>query len=270
MTRESLVVHRRFLAVAYDDETRRDGRFRTEGGSVARAKQTARSEARRRYRQAAAQPLDEAGTDLDIEERRPSGGPGKASPRAGDRPAQTPAGRPSFMSAFRSAYHAPHVREDLAALPMLLRSRALLGAMGVVLIGAVAWYAFPNLEGSIYARDLLVIPGSALVPQLIAGFFAPRASYLLGLIVGLVQGIVVLVLVTQFGSRLGTPLGTDQVGSLLTLAFVQGPISSMLFSAAAAWYRRFLALSGPRRAASRGSSGRPAAKGNASRRPASR
>jgi hypothetical protein len=237
---------------------------------VARAKQTARSEARRRYRQAAALSPDEAGADLDLEERRAAGGPGKASPRAGDRPAQAPAGRPSFMSAFRSAYHAPHVREDLAALPMLLLSRALLAAIGLTLVGAIAWYAFPNLEGSVYARDLLVIPGSALVPQLVAGFFAPRASYLLGLIVGLVQGVVVIVLVTQFGSRLGTPLGTDQIGSLLSLAFLQGPISSMLFSAAAAWYRRFLALSGPRRTTSRGSSGRPAAKGNASRRSASR
>jgi hypothetical protein len=152
---------------------------------------------------------------------------------------------------------------------MLLRSRALLGAIGLTLLGAAVWVAVPNLEGSLYARDLLVIPGSALVPQLVAGFFAPRASYLLGLIVGLVQGVVVIVLVTQFGSRLGTPLGTDQIGSLLSLAFLQGPITSMLFSAAAAWYRRFLALSGPRRTTSR-SSGRPAAKSNASRRSASR
>lgn len=236
---------------------------------MARAKQTARSEARRRYRQAAGQSPDGAATELDLEERRPAAGPGKAPPRGGDRPGRTPAGRPSFMSAFRSAYHAPHVREDLAALPTLLGSRALLGAIGLVLIGAVVWFVVPNLEGSLYARDLLVIPGSALVPQLVAGFFAPRASYLLGLIVGLVQGVVLIVLVTQFGSRLGTPLGTEQIGSLLSLAFLQGPISSMLFSAAAAWYRRFLALSGPRRTTSRGSSG-PAAKANVSRRSASR
>jgi len=236
---------------------------------VARAKQTARSEARRRYRQAAAQP-DDAGADLDVEDGRPAGGPAKASPRSGVRAAQAPAGRPGFMSAFRSSYHAPQVREDLAALPTLLLSRALLGAIGLTLLGAAVWVTVPNLEGSLYARDLLVIPGSALVPQLVAGFFAPRASYLLGLIVGLVQGVVVIVLVTQFGSRLGTPLGTDQIGSLLSLAFLQGPITSMLFSAAAAWYRRFLALSGPRRTASRGSSGRPAAKSNVSRRSTSR
>ena len=226
---------------------------------MARAKQTARSEARRRYRQGVAQPPDGAAADLDVEERHPAGGPAKASPRAGARAAQPPVGRPGFMSAFRSAYHAPHVREDLAALPTLLLSRALLGAIGLTLVGAVVWFAVPNLEGSLYARDLLVIPGSALVPQLVAGFFAPRASYLLGLIVGLVQGVVVILLVTQFGSRLGTPLASEQIGSLLSLAFLQGPISSMLFSSAAAWYRRFLALSGPRRTSTRGTSGRPAA-----------
>jgi hypothetical protein len=238
---------------------------------VARAKQTARSEARRRYRQAAAQPLGETGPDIEGGEERTDARASGPTPRRGDRPAQPPTARPGFMSAFRGAYHAPQIREDLAALPMLLRSRALLGGIGLVLLGAIAWYAFPNLEGSVYARDLLVIPGSALAPQLVVGFFAPRASYLLGLIVGLFQGLVVILLVTQFGSRLGTPLATDQVGGLLSLAFFQGPISSMLFSAAAAWYRRFLALSSPRRGQpTRGSSGRTPAKGNPQRRSASR
>lgn len=237
---------------------------------MARAKQTARSEARRRYRQAGTQPADEAGDDLDFGERRPEAGPARSTPRPSDRPSQTPAGRPGFIGAFRGAYRPAHLREDLAALPMLLRSRALLGAFALVLAGAVAAFAFPGYTGSAFAWELLVLPGSALAPQLVAGFFAPRASYLLGLIVGLVQGVVFTIFLTQFAARIGATLPGDQISNLLTLSFVTGPISGTLFASAAAWYRRFLALSSPRRAqAGRGQSGRPA-KSNPSRRPASR
>ena len=237
---------------------------------MARAKQTARSEARRKYRQAATQPPDEAADELDFGERRPEAGPGRSSPRPGDRPGQTPTGRPGFMSAFRGAYRPAHIREDLRALPMLLRSRALLAAIALVLAGAVAAFAFPGYTGSAFAWELLVLPGSALAPQLVAGFFAPRASYLLGLIVGLVQGVVFTTFLTQFAARLGTTLRPEDVSNLLTLSFVTGPISGTLFAAAAAWYRRFLALSSPRRGAGgRGPAGRPA-KGSPSRRPASR
>lgn len=237
---------------------------------MARAKQTARSEARRRYRQAATQPEDEAGADLDFGERRPEAGPARSTPRPGDRPNQTPSGRPGFMSALRGAYRPAHPREDLAALPMLLRSRALLAALGLVLVGAVVAFAFPGYTGSAFAWELLVLPGSALAPQLVAGFFAPRASYLLGLIVGLVQGVVFTLFLTQFAARIGTTLPAGEISNLLTLSFVTGPISGTLFASAAAWYRRFLALSSPRRAAAgRGQSGR-SAKSNPSRRPASR
>jgi hypothetical protein len=237
---------------------------------VARAKQTARSEARRRYRQAATQPEEEAGAELDFGERRPEAGPARSTPRPGDRSSQPPTGRPGFMSAFRGAYRPPHLREDLAALPMLLRSRALLAALALVLAGAVAAFAFPGYTGSAFAWELLVLPGSALAPQLVAGFFAPRASYLLGLIVGVVQGLVFTLFLTQFAARIGTTLPADQVSNLLTLSFVTGPISGTLFASAAAWYRRFLALSSPRRAAAKGGqSGRPT-KSNASRRPAGR
>ena len=60
--------------------------------------------------------------------------------------------------------------------------------------------------------------------------------------------------------------------NLLTLSFVTGPISGTLFAAAAAWYRRFLALSSPRRRSGRARRGRTPAKGDpleARRRPLS-
>ena len=217
---------------------------------MARAKQTGRAEARRRYRQTLSTQDEveegvEGGAELDYGERKPGAGRAAAKPaRADERP---PTGRVGFMDAFRLAYRRPNIREDLRALPTLVRTRGFLAAIGLVFVGAATVLAFPNYTGSRFAWELLVFPGSALAPQLVTGFFATRASYLLGLIVGVVQGIVFYIFLTQLGSRLGTTLPPDQIGSLLQVSFISGPVSGALFAAAAAWYRRFLAFSGPRR-----------------------
>jgi hypothetical protein len=217
-----------------------------EGDNVARAKQTGRAEARRRYRQANSQPEAGDGEALDYGERKPEEGPARAAARPG-RDGQSAPARPGFTSAFRAAYHPAHLREDIRALPVLVRSRAFLAAVGLVIAGAVSVFLFPGYTGTAFAWELLVLPGSALAPQLVAGFFAPRASYLLGFIVGIVQGLVFTLFITQFASRLGTTLPSDQMSNLFMLAFVTGPVSGTLFAAAAAWYKRFLALSSPRR-----------------------
>lgn len=230
---------------------------------MARAKQTNRAEARRRYRQAV-QP-----NVLSNDAMEPADGPdaGEAeaaatsTSRRGARPAPAkaaPSGpqRPGFMAAFRGAYHPARVREDLAHLPKLLTSRALLAGVVLVLAGAGAALAFPGYTGSQFALELLVIPGSALAPQLVTGFFAPRASYILGFVVGLVQGVAFAAILSQIASQFGINVSPDQMTNVMVQSFITGPLSGALFSAAAAWYRRFLALSSPRRAAA----GRPAQK----------
>jgi hypothetical protein len=215
---------------------------------VARAKQTGRSEARRRYRQASTMATD-GETATDAPAPRPNTLTTKAAPRPNDRPSPTPSGRPGFMSAVRGAYHPAHIREDIAALPKVLRHWSFLVSVLLVLGGAAGKLILPNYTGTEFAWQLLALPGSALAPQLVAGFFAPRASYLLGLIIGLEQGVVFTVLATTIAAQLGTPIPSDQVPNLLILSFVTGPISGTLFAAAAAWYRRFLALSSPKRIA---------------------
>ncbi|HMA46886.1 MAG TPA: hypothetical protein VKP11_06770, partial [Frankiaceae bacterium] len=146
------------------------------------------------------------------------------------------------MSAVRGAYHPAHLREDLVTLPKALTHWSFLAAVALVLGGAVVAFLFPGYTGSAFAWELLVLPGSALAPQLVAGFFAKRSSYLLGLLIGLLQGVVFVIFLTQFATRLGASLPSEQVSNLLILSFVTGPISGTLFAAAAAWYRRFLAL----------------------------
>ncbi len=244
---------------------------------MARAKQTARSEARRRYRLAQAPAAIEGeGDEVDpASERRD---------RAPERPAQQRAGgdarpgaRPGFAAAFRAAYHPANIREDLRTLPATLRTRAFVFAVLLVLAGGVTWFAYPLYTGSVTAWELLVLPGSALAPQLVAGFLAPRASYLLGAGVGLIQPIVYLVVNTSERVQAAYLVRGLELAAVtpeeLGLAFFNSVVMGSLFAAMSAWYRRFLSLSSARRAqagrssSSRGSSG---AKGNPSRRPASR
>lgn len=230
---------------------------------MARAKQTVRAEARRRYRQGANQPGDDTGEVLEGSEPQAA----TAKPTSQARPNQTPSGRPSFFGSFRGAYRPARIREDIPHFAKLLRSRAFLAALALTIAGAIGAFGFWNYSGGRFAYELLLLPGSALAPQLVAGFFAPRASYFLGLVIGLIQGVVDVIFVTQLSAKLGTPLTGDQSIALLIRSVLTGPFSGMLFASAAAWYRRFLSLSSPRRAAgARGSSGRAPAKAAPSKR----
>lgn len=218
---------------------------------MARAKQTGRAEARRRYRQTTSQ--DGAPEELDdLEADAPPAGRGRQEPARAAHPVPS-SGRPGIMASFRKAYRPANIREDLGMLPKLLRHWSFLVPIGMIAVGAVVASTFWNFTGGQLAWQILVFPGSGFgLPQLVAGFFAPRASYLLGFLVSLVQGIVATVFVLQLASRLGTPFPSDQIPGLLTQSFLAGPVSGTLFAAAAAWYRRFLSLSSPRRQAGGG------------------
>jgi hypothetical protein len=242
---------------------------------VARAKHTGRAEARRKYRQATSQ------VDLaDVDGAEAIADDTAARPASATRtPAGTPRSsrdaqpvRPGFTSAFRAAYHRADLREDLRLLPRLVRHWSFFAPIAMIVVGTVVASLFWNYTGGQLAWQVLVYPGSGFgLPQLVAGFFAPRASYLLGFLVSIVQGIAATFFVFQLSARTGTPLPGDQISTLLTQAFIMGPVTGTLFAAAAAWYRRFLALSGPRRAQAGGrNQARSTGRGTPSRRPAGR
>ena len=238
---------------------------------MARAKHTVRAEARRRHRQASAQPEEGSAAELDEEGPAVDARPGGRS-TTGGRSNAPAAVRPGFFTAFRGAYHPAHLREDIPYFPKLLQSRAFLAALALTIAGAIAAFGFWDYTGGRFAYELLLLPGSALAPQLVAGFFASRASYFLGFVIGLAQGVLNVLFLVQLAAGAGTPLTGDQSTALLVSSILTGPISGMLFAAAAAWYRRFLQLSSPRRAqagkgpAGRGSAGKGPAKPAASRR----
>jgi hypothetical protein len=212
---------------------------------VARAKRTDRAEARRRYRQAHLDDID--GAELDDEEPKPA------------RPARptAPTERPSITAAFRNAYHRANIREDIAALPSLLPTRAFASAIALVAVGTIAIAAAPENVIAGLAFQALVIP-PAMAPIFIVGFFARRASYLLGLIISLVDVLAYVFVVYAVAPALSaTPMTADQQQQLVYSAISVGPLSGIFFAAAAAWYRRFLSLSNTN--AQRARQGRPRA-----------
>ena len=213
---------------------------------MARAKRTARAEARRRNRAVTEPELD---ADLETTEG-PSAARG-ARPPAG-RSETTPA-RAGVFDALRTSIHRANVREDLAALPTLVTNKALW--LPILLIAvtaiAVATIGRTNIAVNFATTYFLELPAIGAV--FLAGFLAPRASWLLGIIVGLASAIGYTVLLYGAPASLYPPElfkslpGPADSSQLSVQAFVVSPILGSLFAAAAAWYRRFLRLSNPNR-----------------------
>lgn len=213
---------------------------------MARAKRTERAEARRRYRQAVAGDPEAVGADDTAEPATtPSASPGR-------KPAAPVAGRPmGFTDAMRVAWHRPDVRADIAALPSLVVGRWFLIPLALVLVGILGVIFIPTNYVSQLFFQLMVLP-PAMAPVFIVGFFAKRASYLLGFLIALVDtiGYAIFVYVALPALAPGaTP--TQSAQELVLSALAIGPLSGIFFASGAAWYRRFLALSSRQRASAR-------------------
>jgi hypothetical protein len=225
---------------------------------VARAKRTARAEARRRYR------AEQAPVDTTAEE--PMDAPSEGTAEAGTRTQPAPDARRGIAAAFREAFHPLDLRGDLRTFPTTARNKALWIPILLILISTALFIARPPTSTSDFAglitsflfQYFIVTPG--IGAAFIAGFLAPRASWLLGAIVGAVSAASYSFL--GLGGYI--PVAADApkpvAQDLVLAAFTIGPILGAFFASAAAWYRRFLLLNNPNRGRTRRST-------NAARRP---
>ena len=234
-----------------------------------RAKRTDRdrAEARRRYRASLGEPIET--DDLEVDDESASSSKATAATSSGRAraggPSQTaaPIARPSLLAAFRSSFRPIDWRGDLRALPMLVRNKAFY--VPVVLSGASV-AALPllgvnPLTSAFYQYFSFTAP---LGTAFIAGFFAPRASWLVGMLAALAsvgfQALAFSVgpfggLFDNFLDASGQPLTRATAEALiLSQALFPGVPLSGFFAAAAAWYKRFLGRANPNR-------GRPAQPG---------
>jgi hypothetical protein len=205
---------------------------------VARAKRTARAEARRRYR--ADQGLPSLDETVDSTEAP------VAPPPA--RPTAPGEGRLSIGESFRRSFRPFDWRGDLRSLPALLRTKAFLIPVALVLASTLAVIALggTNLLSQFLYAYFVQTP--AIGGVFLTGFLATRASWLLGAIVGFISAVSYALVIAVF------PLNVYQVApapELRDQIIISGlglsPLMGAFFAAAAAWYRRFLALSNPNR-----------------------
>jgi hypothetical protein len=238
---------------------------------VARAKRTNRAEARRKYRAAMNEPLEDA-DDLDAvaaahadaatgDDVKPA--PSKSS--AASSPPGTARPRPSIALAFRGAFRPLDVPGDLRALPRLLIDKSFLIPVALIVAVAAVVIAFGGREMISRELSAFVLAPPPLAPVFIAGFLAPRASWLLGALLGVVQSIAVLAVIST--PALGPLVGVPDSGVFASSMFISVLFGSF-YAAAMAWYKRFLRGANPPRTAAasnkpagkpkRGSQGRPA------------
>jgi hypothetical protein len=231
---------------------------------VARAKRTDRAEARRRYRATLVddlQPDDQDDSALDAEVTPSTVPAGRNRGRLAATAPSGPAPRPSVIGAFRSAFRPADFRGDLAALPTLLRHRAFLIPLALMLgLAAVVGVTGGNEPISALLSQYVLLP-PAVAPVFIAGFLAPRASYLIGALLGVISQIAYLALLTVPAIHDAAIKATGSATletSALFVAFLVAVLGGAFYAAAAAWYKRFLALANPARAAR--ATGKPADK----------
>jgi hypothetical protein len=231
---------------------------------VARAKRTGRAEARRRYRASIADSLETddlaAETADDAEATAAPSARAVANARAprstSATSTQPTAPRPSIAGAFRSSFRPIDLRADLRALPLLLRHKSFL--VPVILSGAsVAALPLIGINAFTSAFYQYFSFTAPLGTAFLAGFFAPRASWLVGVLAALASvGFQALAFgVGPFGGLFDTfldasghPMSRGAAEALiLNQALVVGVPTAALFASAAAWYKRFLNRASPNR-----------------------
>lgn len=207
---------------------------------MARAKNTTRAEARRRYRLSQASDTSASGQ--------------VGASDDGTAVAET-AGTPERGRLFRL----PDVRGDIRALPGMLLSRKALWIPFILVIAAFLVGMAGNRQllptaisdfGAILVQ--LVLPPQALLAYFIAGFLAPRGSYLIGLLLGLLAGPLYGIWYWDaFQAQLLQEGVATSLEQILILSTFQGILFGTLAAAFASWYRRFLRTSQERARANR-------------------
>jgi hypothetical protein len=192
---------------------------------LARAKNTSRAEARKRTREAQR-------AELAAEEQLDD------QPQTTDAPAPRP-----------RIFQMPNVLDDLRALPGIFRTRRLIWLPFIlVAIGLVLTLLLFGLPAELQQLVLFYIQ-FMFVPQglfayFIAGFLAPRASYLVGAAIGAFTGLSWVIVTMTIGlAATGEGIGVVEEAARPPFAInelVVSVVLGTLAAAFAAWYRGFL------------------------------
>jgi hypothetical protein len=178
--------------------------------------------------------------------------------------------RPSITAAFRGSFRSVDLAGDLRALPKLLLHWSFWGPAAATIITTVVyivsaqgrtadspsdtWWVVVNLAFQMFVFPLPAPAGSAFI----AGFGAPRAAWLIGLLIGVISAACFAIIIGSVSASLSSSDPAVDVNSYALQGFLVAPVGASLFAAAAAWYKRFLNLANPNRGQRRGQPQRPA------------
>jgi hypothetical protein len=194
-----------------------------------------------------------AAAESDEEDEEPAVGVGKMR-AARDRGARNgeftnPVGGRGMIGSAKAAFRQPHYVDDIKFFPTLVLRTAAVWPVFLIVVATVAICLTRITKDTTVASDELVNiavqfvlnPMPMLMPML-AGYLAPRATWLAGAVAGGlgVLGLVLLMVLTSLKVEgIGTLEGGMVVGLTLQLLSVALPIGA-LFGAASGWYKRFL------------------------------
>jgi hypothetical protein len=184
----------------------------------------------------------------EIEESRASARPARGS---NAEPA-VPKGKVGMLSAARLATRPVHYIDDFKYAPTLIfRTHAIWPTVLISLAGLAFGLTQNDFKGSGFQLVLtfwLSVP--ALLQPMVAGFFAPRATWLAGIISSVISSLCYTVLVVWATSvnLANLPANYHVESSQFFTAAVQFAVIAFpfgaLLGAASGWYKRFLTLGG--------------------------
>ncbi len=244
---------------------------------MARAKMTERAEARRRYRAY----LQEQQEQAAAENAQGTGDLAPASPATAKASRTTPdqVVRPGqkvgIFSAFKLATRPVHYLDDLRYAPTLILKTNAIWPSALFSIVALAFGLTRTdyNDSSIGFLVTFALPMMPLIQPMFAGFLAPRATWLAGLISGIVSGLCLEILIIWWvtGHIANLPanqsLSATQFLSSTVEVFLTGMTFGAVLGAASGWYKRFLTLASPAPARTqRSASKKPAPRRSSARR----
>ena len=236
---------------------------------MARAKRIDRAEARRRYRAAMLEQGQGDPETREIEENRSAATARSSAVRGA--PVQ-PGQRVGIVSALKLATRPVHYGDDLRFAPtLILRTNAIWPTVLVSLAGlAYGLMQTDYTSSGMQLTTTLLIASPPLVQPMLAGFLAPRATWLAGIISSLISSVCLWILLVwaYSGHVTNLPPGAISYVPVAIELTVTAITFGALLGAASGWYKRFLSLSsgGGSRNQKRSSSQKPAARRSSGRR----
>lgn len=218
---------------------------------MARAKSTERAERRRLYRAYLQQQAEAEGVQEEEDSASVRPVAAKAA-RTAPAPAVKPGQRVGMFTAFKAAGRPVHYVDDLRYAPTLVFRTNAVWPAAVISIAALA-FGFTRTDYNDSSIGFLLqfaLPMIPLVQPMLAGFFAPRATWLAGMISGAISGVCFEILYVWYfvGNHLthvpaGSDLNSSQYVPFTVQVLVIGMSFGALLGAASGWYKRFLSMS---------------------------